>query len=39
MLGMPISGTHTIVAALIGAGLAGVGAANVNTSQIIQIVI
>jgi phosphate/sulfate permease len=28
--GMPISGTHTVIGALIGAGIAGVTAANIN---------
>lgn len=30
--GMPISGTHTIVGALIGAGIAGVGTAYIGFS-------
>lgn len=32
VVGMPISGTHTIVGSLIGAGIAGVGLAYVNTA-------
>ena len=38
-MGMPISGTHTIVGALIGAGIVGVGMDNVNMGQILKIAI
>jgi phosphate/sulfate permease len=37
--GMPISGTHTIVGSLIGAGLIGVGASNINYGRLKRIVI
>jgi phosphate/sulfate permease len=30
IFGMPISGTHTVIGALVGAGLAGWGASGVN---------
>lgn len=33
VFGMPISGTHTVIGALIGAGLAGVGYENINWSK------
>ena len=34
IFGMPISGTHTIVGAIIGAGVAVVGATNINWGQL-----
>jgi len=37
-LGMPISGTHTIVGALIGAGIVGVGASNIGWNYMIKVV-
>jgi len=38
LFGMPISGTHTVVGALIGAGLASVGASNINWKKLAIIV-
>ncbi|CDW80703.1 phosphate permease [Stylonychia lemnae] len=38
-IGFPISGTHSMVGALLGAGLVGVGASNINASQLQTIVI
>jgi PiT family inorganic phosphate transporter len=35
--GMPISGTHTVVGALIGAGIIATGASNVNWEQLFSI--
>lgn len=36
---MPISGTHTIVGALIGAGIVGVGFNNLNMSELVAIIV
>ena len=35
---MPISGTHTVICALVGAGLVGTGAKGVNWKKVIQII-
>ena len=38
VFGMPISGTHTVISALVGAGLVGAGASEINWMQVIKIV-
>ena len=38
LFGMPISGTHTVVGALLGAGISVVGADSLNWQQMIKIV-
>jgi PiT family inorganic phosphate transporter len=38
LFGMPISGTHTVIGALLGAGLVVTGADGLNWSQMIKIV-
>eukprot|EP00347_Sterkiella_histriomuscorum_P021182 403334934 len=39
VMGFPISGTHSMVGALLGAGLIGVGISNLNSTQLQQIVL
>jgi len=39
MFGMPVSGTHTVVGALIGAGIAGISASVINWSYLIRVVL
>ena len=36
--GMPISGTHTVVSSLVGAGIVGCGASEVNWMKVLKIV-
>ena len=38
VFGMPISGTHTVISALVGTALAGLGASDVNWHKVILIV-
>lgn len=37
--GMPISGTHTVIGALIGAGLAGTGLSGVGWSRLVKVIL
>jgi PiT family inorganic phosphate transporter len=39
LFGMPISGTHTVVGSLIGAGIVGAGGENINWSKLSTIVL
>ena len=38
VFGMPISGTHTVISALVGAGLVGCGASNIAWLQVVKII-
>ena len=38
IFGMPISGTHTVISALVGAGLVGCGASNIAWLQVVKII-
>jgi len=38
VFGMPISGTHTVISALVGAGIVGCGASNIAWLQVVRIV-
>ena len=38
VFGMPISGTHTVISALVGAGIVGTGADDINWTKVGQIV-
>ena len=39
LVGMPISGTHTVVGSLIGAGIVGAGASNIGWDALVKIVL
>lgn len=38
IFGMPISGTHTVISALVGAGIVGCGASNIAWMQVVKII-